>query len=175
MGEMVYFEQGDVFFTSNWSILGTLVRLNSGKNLLHPALVGHCGIIENSEIAIESAAHGVQRIKISDLLKRKTNIYIAKLNQESRSRLKINIDAFKLFIALNIGKPYDVKQVVQFFITRNTGLFQAKEDFSALFCSEFVTGCLETVNIINNIDASIKSPQDVFEYKNIYDCIVRIK
>jgi hypothetical protein len=166
---------GDAIFTSDWGVLGAIVRLNSGKDLFHPALVGHVGIIRDTNTVVEANGLFVTNCTFMGFCNRKSNIYVAKLNDKSKALLETNKVEVNKFLDYTIGKPYDLTSVIEVFLYRNLKILKPKETKGEYFCSELVANSYGIANIISNTTnyADI-SPQDVYDLK-IYDSIIRIK
>jgi len=157
-------EKGTVICFESLSPLNLIIKIFSSEE------IGHCGIMINDTEIIEAVANGVEIHTIDEIKKRRGNAIACVLNEAARERF--NEVKFDAYINSIKGIKYDYKQMVVLVINKLFHIAKNGEGFKKLFCSELVAHALEVSNVINPLNASMQTPQDIMDlgiYKQRFD------
>ena len=182
--------RGDVIAFGGKEIVSTIVKgATSSKS------VTHVGIVVQSEYRkfdddndereiivriMESGKSDGNTCIVENLLsKRVENYNGAMWWLRLREDIRDNFDSFAFidFVFLQQGRPYDLPQAIRAAIdfADESGLTLNEENFSKLFCSEFVAAALERAGVLKCINASEVTPIELCQFQ-IYDpCYVIFK
>ena len=175
---------GDVIAFGGKALFSTVV-----KGVTDSKSVTHVGIIVQSTYeplsTDEDQRKFINRIMESDkspdgrvciterLLSQRVQTYRGEmwwLRLREDIRKRINPHNFTQFVFLQQGKPYDLPQAIKAGIdfADESGLTLNQENFSKLFCSEFVAAALKKAGVLKKINASEVTPIELCQYQ-IYD------
>jgi hypothetical protein len=97
------------------------------------------------------------------------------------SRAKLDVDKFRTFLLEMNGRPFDIPQAIGAAwddLDQVPGigeLTRAREELSALFCSELVAAGLEAGGVIRSLNCAEVTPIDVFRFAIYQDTYYQIK
>jgi hypothetical protein len=163
---------GDLIAFGGMGWLSKIIKFFTMSHVSHVGIVmdwqehGRVMVMESTTL---NGVKGVQINRLSSRLRHyEGHVWWMPLNRSSRKRLSLL--AMKKFLWAQDGKKYDKRQAIKSAIP-----FYTRENDKRMFCSELVAGAYEASGIINNVNTSEMTPEDVCRLGIFADPYYQIK
>ncbi len=148
---------GDILLFKPKDLKGKLIAYITGSQF------SHAGMALFGNQFIEANPKG---IRISNLMQIKDReYYLCELCDSHRAKLLIRQYLIKPFLDTKLHDPYDYLQIAKFILYyASFKLWKPKENNNPYVCFELVSAILEKAGIIKNVNTSLITGKDLFNY-----------